>query len=166
MVAPLRHGEVPQGQWLTLDGSCACTTRDLTGEVLSGHFREDLYFSLNVFPIALTPLRERVEDFPLLATHFLSLARALAMVIDGQSALPMAQFWGAGQTASSDGQFFPMTHQRAAMNLINAKYGREPRLKPYTHVSDQFGAFATQTIPATVNEAPYILDGLLMTSAG
>ena len=52
------------------------------------------------------------------------------------------------------------------MNLINAKYGQEPGLKAYTHVSDQFGPFATQTIPATVNEAPYILDGLLMTGAG
>lgn len=95
-----------------------------------------------------------------------AMARALAMVIDGQSALPMAQFWGAGQTASSDGQFFPTTRQGEAMNLINAKYGHEPGLKAYTHVSDQFGPFATQTIPATVNEAPYILDGLLMTSAG
>ena len=95
-----------------------------------------------------------------------AMARALAMVIDGQSALPMAQFWGAGQTASSDGQFFPTKRQGEAMNLINAKYGHEPGLKAYTHVSDQFGPFATQTIPATVNEAPYILDGLLMTSAG
>ena len=95
-----------------------------------------------------------------------AMARALAMVIEGQSALPMARFWGAGQTASSDGQFFPTTRQGEAMNLINAKYGREPGLKAYTHVSDQFGPFATQTIPATVNEAPYILDGLLMTDAG
>lgn len=53
-----------------------------------------------------------------------------------------------------------------AMNLINAKYGREPGLKAYTHVSDQFGTFATHTIPATVNEAHYILDGLLMTDSG
>jgi len=52
------------------------------------------------------------------------------------------------------------------MNLINAKCGHEPGLKAYTHLSDQFGPFATQTIPATVNEAPYILDGLLMTGAG
>ncbi|MCB2158645.1 MAG: Tn3 family transposase, partial [Rhodobacteraceae bacterium] len=95
-----------------------------------------------------------------------AMARALAMVIEGQSALPMARFWGAGQTASSDGQFFPTTRQGEAMNLINAKYGHEPGLKAYTHVSDQFGPFATQTIPATVNEAPYILDGLLMTDAG
>ena len=95
-----------------------------------------------------------------------ALSRALAKVIEAQSALPMARFWGAGQTASSDGQFFPTTRQGEAMNLINAKYGQEPGLKAYTHVSDQFGPFATQTIPATVNEAPYILDGLLMTDAG
>ncbi|NJM83004.1 MAG: Tn3 family transposase [Tabrizicola sp.] len=95
-----------------------------------------------------------------------AMAHALAMVIDGQSSLPMARLWGAGQTASSDGQFFPTTRQGEAMNLINAKYGHEPGLKAYTHVSDQFGPFATQTIPATVNEAPYILDGLLMTDAG
>jgi len=36
----------------------------------------------------------------------------------------------------------------------------------YTHLSDRFGPFATQTIPATVNEAPYILDGLLMNETG
>jgi TnpA family transposase len=95
-----------------------------------------------------------------------AMARALAMVIEAQSSLPMARFWGGSQTASSDGQFFPTTRQGEAMNLINAKYGHEPGLKAYTHVSDQFGPFATQTIPATVNEAPYILDGLLMTDAG
>lgn len=95
-----------------------------------------------------------------------AMARALAIVIEGQSALPMARFWGGGTSASSDGQFFSTTRQGEAMNLINAKYGHEPGLKAYTHVSDQFGPFATQTIPATVNEAPYILDGLLMTDAG
>ena len=95
-----------------------------------------------------------------------ALNRALAMVIKAQSALPMARFWGGGTTASSDGQFFPTTRQGEAMNLINTKYGNEPGLKAYTHISDQFGPFATQTIPATVSEAPYILDGLLMNEAG
>ena len=94
------------------------------------------------------------------------MARALAMVIEAQARLPMAQFWGIGQTASSDGQFFPTTRQGEAMNLINAKYGQEPGLKAYTHVSDQYAPFATQVIPATVSEAPYILDGLLMNEAG
>ncbi len=92
--------------------------------------------------------------------------RALAMVIKAQSALPMARFWGAGVAASSDGQFFHAARHGEAMNLINAKYGNEPGLKAYTHVSDQFGPFATQNIPATVSEAPYILDGLLMNEAG
>ena len=92
--------------------------------------------------------------------------RALAMVIEAQAQLSMARFWGLGLTASSDGQFFPAARQGEAMNLVNARYGSEPGLKAYTHVSDRFGPFATQTIPATVNEAPYILDGLLMTRAG
>tara|TARA_R110002012_G_scaffold23596_3_gene79941 strand:- start:3155 stop:6043 length:2889 start_codon:yes stop_codon:yes gene_type:complete len=92
--------------------------------------------------------------------------RALASVVDAQENLPMAQFWGMGLTASSDGQFFPTTRQGEAMNLINAKYGSEPGLKAYTHVSDQFAPFASQTIPATVSEAPYILDGLLNNDVG
>lgn len=92
--------------------------------------------------------------------------RALATVIEAQAQLPMAKYWGASETASSDGQFFPTTRQGEAMNLINAKYGHEPGLKAYTHVSDQYGPFATQVILATVNEAPYILDGLLMNPTG
>lgn len=92
--------------------------------------------------------------------------RALVMVIEAQTRLPMAQFWGGGVTASSDWQFFPAARQGEALNLINAKYGSELGLKAYTHVSDQFGPFATQNIPATVNEAPYIMDGLLMNEVG
>ena len=45
-------------------------------------------------------------------------------------------------------------------------YGTEPGVKAYSHVSDRFSPFATQTIPATVHEAPYILDGLLMNETG
>lgn len=92
--------------------------------------------------------------------------RALASVVDAQGNLPMARFWGMGLTASSDGQFFPTTRQGEAMNLINAKYGNEPGLKAYTHVSDQFAPFASQTIPATFSEAPYILDGLFNNEMG
>jgi hypothetical protein len=67
-----------------------------------------------------------------------------------------------GTSASSDGQFFPTARHGEAMNMVNAKYGSVPGLKAYTHVSDQFAPFACQSIPATVSEAPYILDGLLM----
>lgn len=91
---------------------------------------------------------------------------ALAMVVAAQSKLPMSRFWGMGMTASSDGQFFPSARQGEAMNMVNAKYGADPGIKAYTHVSDQFAPFASQTIPATVSEAPYILDGLLMNEVG
>ena len=52
----------------------AAANRDLKEDAQAGRFRQDLFYRLNVFPIEAPPLRERMEDLPALASHFLKAA--------------------------------------------------------------------------------------------
>lgn len=75
----------------------AATNKDLPEEIKAGHFREDLYYRLNVIPIRMKPLRERREDIVPLAIHFLKTmgedtGRTLRLEDDAQQLL-MSYDW-------------------------------------------------------------------------
>jgi two-component system nitrogen regulation response regulator GlnG len=68
----------------------AATHRDLRALIRSGQFREDLFYRLNVVPIRLPPLRERPDDIPVLAQHFLNKAQAEGLPVKTIDAQAMA----------------------------------------------------------------------------
>jgi TnpA family transposase len=86
---------------------------------------------------------------------------ALARIIDAHHVLPIANIWGGGSTSSSDRQFFRSGKRGDTAGEINARYGHDPGLGFYTHVSDQHGPYSTRVMSATSHEAPYVLDGLI-----
>jgi TnpA family transposase len=89
-------------------------------------------------------------------------AAALAAVVDAHHEHPMARAWGPGNTSSSDGQFFRAGGHGEARAEVNGRYGDDPGMLFYTHVSDRFSPFHTKVISATAGEAAHVLDGLLM----
>jgi TnpA family transposase len=86
---------------------------------------------------------------------------ALAELVNAQSSQPFAEYWGDGTTSSSDGQRFRTGGRAEAGGNINPKYGSEPGVQFYTHLSDQYAPFHTKVINVGVRDATYVLDGLL-----
>lgn len=88
-------------------------------------------------------------------------SQALAQVIDAQHNHPFSRHWGEGTSSSSDGQHYRAGGRGKASSQLNARYGNDPGVMFYTHVSDQFGPYHVKVISATESEAPHVLDGLL-----
>ena len=87
-------------------------------------------------------------------------AAARAVIVNAHHRHPMAAIWDDGTTSSSDGQYFRAGGRAGSGGAVNAKYGIDPGVVLYTHVSGRYGPFHTRVITATVSEAPYVLDGL------
>lgn len=86
---------------------------------------------------------------------------ALAELVNEQYQHPFAENWGDGTTSSSDGQRFKAGGHAERTGQVNPKYGNEPGVLFYTHVSDQYAPFHIKVINVGVRDATYVLDGLL-----
>lgn len=86
---------------------------------------------------------------------------ALADLVNAQYRHRFAAHWGDGTTSSSDGQRYKAGGRAESGGSVNPKYGSEPGVLFYTHVSDQYTPFHTKVINVGVRDATYVLDGLL-----
>lgn len=87
--------------------------------------------------------------------------KALACLVNYHHRLPFAAHWGEGTTSSSDGQRYRAGGRGEGAGRVNAKYGYDPGVTFYTHVSDRYAPYHTKVIAATVRDATHVLDGLL-----
>jgi len=86
---------------------------------------------------------------------------ALAKIINAHYRQPFTRHWGDGTTSSSDGQRFRVGSHAKSIGRINPKYGSDPGMSFYTHISDQYSPFHTNIINVGERDATYVLDGLL-----
>ena len=88
-------------------------------------------------------------------------SKALAELVNFHHRLPFSAHWGDGTTSSSDGQRFRAGGHAEASGFRNPKYGDDPGVLFYTHVSGQYGGFHIKVINGPVRDATHVLDGLL-----
>jgi len=88
-------------------------------------------------------------------------SKALAELVNAQHQQPLAMVWGEGNTSSSDGQRYRAGGRGEPAGQMNLKYGTDPSVMLYTHISDRYAPFHSRVINANIREATFVLDGLL-----
>ncbi|MBI4804164.1 MAG: Tn3 family transposase [Desulfovibrio sp.] len=88
-------------------------------------------------------------------------SKALAELVNAQHQQSLAIVWGAGNTSSSDGQRYRAGGRGEPAGQMNLKYGTDPSVMLYTHISDRYAPFHSRVINANIREATFVLDGLL-----
>lgn len=88
-------------------------------------------------------------------------ASALSELVNMHHRQPFAEHWGEGITSSSDGQRFKSSSYAERTGNINPKYGSDPGIQFYTHLSDQYSPYYSKVINVGVRDSTYVLDGLL-----
>ncbi|CDZ86639.1 transposase [Citrobacter koseri] len=104
--------------------------------------------------------RALLENIQAWYIHDETYSAALAELVNAQKSRPLAALWGDGSISSSDGQNFRVGSHGRYAGQVNLKYGQEPGVQFYTHISDQYSPFYTKVI-SRVRDSTHVLDGLL-----
>jgi TnpA family transposase len=83
--------------------------------------------------------------------------KALAELVNHHHRYPFSEHWGEGTTSSSDGQRFRASGRGEQSGQVNLRYGNEPGVLLYTHISDQYTPFYTKVIAANARDATHVL---------
>lgn len=82
---------------------------------------------------------------------------ALAELVNAQKKRPLAAFWGDRTTSSSEGQNFRVGSHGRYAGQVNLKYGQEPGVQIYTHISDQYSPFTPKSSAAYGTQHTYLM---------
>jgi Tn3 transposase DDE domain/Domain of unknown function (DUF4158) len=89
-----------------------------------------------------------------------TLKPAFSALVNYHHKLPLSQAWGSGMLSSSDGQRFPVSGKNRLARPLPRDFAYAPGVTFYSWSSDQLSQYGTKAIPATVRDAPYVLDEL------
>jgi anaerobic nitric oxide reductase transcription regulator len=130
----------------------AATNRDLKEEVLASRFRGDLFHRLNVYPITVPPLRERIEDIPLLVGHFSELNRrrmALGSIrVDSDALDALCRYHWPGNVRELDNVLC-----RAILKASSGRARGEPLQVGSAHLGGDLGVPRSQHRASVSDEA-------------